>query len=185
MKHRSTALFALFVAVIMGALTLLGGQQAKPPASAAAAPATNPAFEKIKSLAGEWEGKASKGPGGTASFRVVSAGSAVLGSMSEPSGAEMITVFHLDGDRLMATHYCGAKNQPRFVAEPSSDPNKIVFKFKDITNLASPQAGYMQGVTFTFADPDHHTEIWSWTEGGKQGSETFQFTRRKYHTKGR
>ncbi len=25
----------------------------------------------------------------------------------------MITMFHMDGDRLLMTHYCGAGNQPR------------------------------------------------------------------------
>ena len=37
--------------------------------------------------------------------------------MSEIKGKEdMISMFNLDGDRVVLTHYCAAGNQPRMVA---------------------------------------------------------------------
>ncbi len=139
----------------------------------------NPEFEKIKTLLGDWESKTPDGKVHPVTFRLVSAGSAVLVTMGDETGGDMITVIHPDGAALMATHYCSAKNQPRFVAVPSADPNKVVFKFKDVTNLSSPKAGHMTGATFTNVDSNHHTETWVWTEGGKEQTETFQLTRRK------
>ena len=68
-----------------------------------------------------------------------------------------ITMFHLDGERLILTHYCDAGNQPRMAATISSDGKTIVFDFLEATNLLSSQAGHMQRVTFNFIDADHHT----------------------------
>ena len=53
------------------------------------------------------------------------------------AGSWVLTVFHLDGDRLILTHYCMAGNQPRMQAT-SYDAKKgeIRFQFLDATNLA-------------------------------------------------
>ena len=71
-------------------------------------------------------------------YRVTSNGSAL---MSEIKGKEdMISMFHLDGDRVLMTHYCGAGNQPRMVASASPDGKTFTFDFLDATNLATPDA---------------------------------------------
>jgi hypothetical protein len=166
-------------AVLSLTLLAVAGDNPKPADSKAPAVPANPAFEKIKALAGEWEGRMPDGKPFKARFRVVSNGSAVVIDQSEASEADMITVVHPDGASLMATHYCGAKNQPRYVAAPSTDPKVITFKFKDVTNLASSEAGYMAGVTFTFADADHHSEEWTWREGAKDQRYKLELTRTK------
>jgi hypothetical protein len=71
-----------------------------------------------------------------------------------------ITMFHLDGDRLLLTHYCDAGNQPRMTGTVSPDGKTITFNFVDATNLLSSQAGHMQRVVFNLIDSDHHTERW-------------------------
>jgi len=142
------------------------------------APAVNPAFEQIKTLAGEWEGTSSGRPVRT-SFHVVANGSAVL-NMLEPSGEpEMVSVFHLDGPALMVTHYCSAGNQPRMVARASYDPTLISFRFKDITNLSSPTAGHMRQVVLKVTDADHHRQEWTFRQDGKYHTAVFEFTRKK------
>lgn len=135
----------------------------------------NPAFEKMKTLSGEWLSTATKS---TTTFRLISGGSALLQSHLVGSEGEMVTVYHLDGANVMGTHYCLEKNQPRFVAVPSSDPNVIEFKFKDVTNLSSPEAAHITGVKFTFIDANHHTEEWSSRENGKEYVSRFDFTRK-------
>jgi hypothetical protein len=80
----------------------------------------------------------------------------------------------------MMTHYCSAQNQPRMVAEPVSGPvTSLHFKFLDVTNLASPDAGHMHDLVVTFVDPDHFTQAWTWSEKGKEGTETFHWSRVK------
>ena len=135
-------------------------------------------FDKLKTLAGSWQGKTSDGQPVDVSFRVTSGGSAL---MSEIMGKEdMVSMFHLDGDRLLLTHYCGAGNQPRMKATASLDGKMLTFDFLDATNLASPQAGHMQRVIFTFPDADHHTEEWFFVQEGKEaGHERFNLERKK------
>ncbi|MBE3100470.1 MAG: hypothetical protein IMZ44_25400 [Planctomycetes bacterium] len=142
------------------------------------AAATSPAFEQIKALAGEWEGKVQGSPAQT-SFRVVSAGSAVMNLLKPENEPEMVTMFHLDGSALMVTHYCSAGNQPRMVAASASNPKVITFTFKDVTNLASPTAGHMRGLVLTMVDADHHTQQWTFRQDGKDQAEVFEFTRKK------
>src|SRR5450432_3612122 len=109
--------------------------------AAFAASAAQQSFEELKALNGSWEGKEANGNVVQVDYRVTSGGSAL---MSEIKGKEdMISMFNLDGDRLLLTHYCAAGNQPRMVASASPDGKTITFDFLDATNLATHDAGRM------------------------------------------
>jgi hypothetical protein len=140
-------------------------------------PATE-TFQKLKSLAGEWEGQASEGGKvlpATTSFRLVSDNSVLLNDLAPGTPHEMVTMFHMDGNELLATHYCAAHNQPRFQLAPSSEPNVAAFEFKDATNLASPAAPHMVGVKFTFVDAAHHIEEWTFLAQSQTTTRKFDF----------
>jgi len=133
-------------------------------------------FDHLKTLNGHWEGKAN-GKDLKVDFRPTAGGSAI---MSEILGDEdMITMFHVDNDRVMATHYCSAGNQPRMVASASPDGKTITFNFVDGTNIASPKAGHMDHLVITIADADHHTEDWTFAKDGKELKEHFDLARAK------
>jgi hypothetical protein len=134
-------------------------------------------FDKLKSLAGTWEGKALNGQPALVSYRVTGNGSSLMSEIQ--SEDDMITMFHLDGNRLLLTHYCGAGNQPRMQATVSPDGKTFAFNFIDATNLASPQAGHMHRAMFTLVDADHHTEEWTWSKDGKENKELFSLQRKK------
>src|SRR5579863_8926676 len=130
--------------------------------------AAQKSFEQLKSLAGSWDGTVDGQPMHV-SLRVTSMGNALMHEMKGPGPDDPITMFNLDGDRLLLTHYCDAGNQPRMVATISPDGKTIVFSFLEATNLLSTQMGHMQRVTFTFIDPDHHAEKWEFAMAdGKQ-----------------
>ena len=143
--------------------------------------APNPAFEKMKTLQGDWVGTMMEGGKEyptTTRFKLVSDGSALMDYLAEGKPEEMVTVFHMDGSELMATHYCSAHNQPRFVAVPGGDTNRIVFKFKDGTNI-EPHHGHMQEVAFIFEAPDRHVEEWTYLDAnGKLSTGRFEFKRK-------
>ncbi len=126
-------------------------------------------FDALKGLAGEWQGKDTLGHQVEIIFRVTSGGSALLSELVEPSQKEdMITMFHVDGDRLLLTHYCSAGNQPRMKGVISPYGKTITFDFVDVTNLSSPKAGHMRGLMIHILSPDHHTEEWTFVENGKE-----------------
>jgi hypothetical protein len=91
---------------------------------------------------------------------------------------DMITMFNLDGDRLLLTHYCAAGNQPRMKASTSSDGKTVTFDFIDATNLKSSHDPHMYRVVFNFIDANHHTEEWHFQLPGKEMVETFDLQRK-------
>jgi len=146
----------------------------------AAQTGTNPGFEKMKTLGGEWGGKAADGKAVEVSYRLVSSGTALMETLRPAGESEMVTIYTADGDRVAVTHYCSANNQPHMQSGPiSSSPRKLDFSFVSATNLASPAAGHMHHLTVSFQDGDHFTQDWTWKEKDKAGVETFHFTRKK------
>jgi len=164
---------------VLGAVAVFAGlglaQQPNPPAQ------SSPAFDKLKSLAGEWEGKANEGGQEiptTTSFRLVSDSSVLMNVLGPGTPHEMVTMFHMDGSDLLATHYCAAHNQPRFRFVSTPEPDVVAFEFKDATNLSSPTAPHMVGVKFTFIDPNHHFEDWTFLANGQASTRRFDFHRK-------
>jgi hypothetical protein len=141
----------------------------------------NPSFDKMKTLAGDWEGDVKEGGESMTTrvvVRVVSDGSAILHELDPGGPYNMITMIHTDGAALLATHYCGSHNQPRMKLKPSSEANSLLFDFMDGTNI-TPGTGYMQSVKFVFVDADHHYEDWSYNDNGKVSTSRFAFHRKK------
>jgi hypothetical protein len=157
----------------------LGTAQEKKPGQ----PTMKAAFDQIKKLAGDWtmldkEGK--PGDAVTDSFRVTAAGSAVIETQFPGSGHEMVTVYHLDGDDLVMTHYCALGNQPRLKAERGPDLKTIMFKFAGCTNLRSDKDVHMHDMTCTVVDPNHVRMTWTACKDGKTDhSTTFDLVRKK------
>jgi hypothetical protein len=177
MNSRHTAFFVLLACLTLATIAIAKDQPK--PASVASSNNASAQFDKLKELAGEWISRSPEDPMSVTryTYKVVSNGSALMLTTEVPNEGPMVTMFYLDGARLMATHFCGEKNQPRYVAGNSTDPKTIVFKFKDATNLDAARDGYMSGVTFQFGDSDHHTQRWTFNEKGKTRTDRFDLER--------
>lgn len=165
----------LLTTLVLGSVALLFAVEEKSKVT------SSPAYDKMKTLVGSWEGTVNEGGKQLttkARFQLISAGSAIAGWLDEGGPQEMVTMFHMDGKDLMATHYCAAHNQPRMVLVTGGDPNRLVFKFKDGTNI-QPDVGHMQQVAFIFDGPDRHSEEWIYIEKGKEGTSRFDFKRKQ------
>jgi hypothetical protein len=93
-------------------------------------------------------------------------------------GPEMITMFTVDGDHLIATHYCSARNQPQMATSPITDAQKpLEFSLVRVTGLQSPDDFHNTGLTVIQEDNDHLTQEWSYQHKGKTGKNIFRFTR--------
>ncbi len=136
-------------------------------------------FDTLKALQGTWEGKNAQGQPLMVTFRETSGGSALLSEIHGMGPENMVSMIHMDGDRLLMTHYCGAGNQPRMKATLAPDGKSVAFDFMDATNLASPEAGHMRHVVFSMPDADHHTEEWTFLDHGKEMKELFTLQRSK------
>ena len=165
MKRASLAAIAIVVWVSLAA----SAQVPRPAAKA---------FDQIKSLAGEWIGKLSDGGETRVAYRVASAGSAVIETIGDDATG-MVSVYTLDGDRILMTHYCSVGNQPRMAAKVTPDTKTLVFEFLDISNLSSPDAMHIHGLTMTIVGPDQVTNVWTHRMGGKDGDLKFELARKK------
>ena len=150
--------------------------------SGADAGANNPmdaqaAFARLKTLAGEWEADTAMGKA-RLSYELIAGGTAVVERESGDKIPAMLTVYHLDGGRLLLTHYCMAGNQPRMQAR-SFNPatGELQFRCLDGTNLTAG-AGHMRNATFRMMDHDHLLTEWEFYENGQQKfAETARYTR--------
>ncbi|MGA9641742.1 MAG: hypothetical protein WBQ72_10120 [Terriglobales bacterium] len=165
MKHVRTLVTVCAVLVVFSATFALAESDAQK------------SFHQLAAMEGKWVGKNSQGQPIEVTFRMTAGGSALMSEIHGHGPENMITMFHLDGDRLIMTHYCGAGNQPRMKVV-SSDPKSISFEFFDGTNIG-PGDGHMQHVTFTQPDANHHTEEWVFLDHGKEMKELFTLERAK------
>jgi hypothetical protein len=134
-------------------------------------------FRQLAGLEGNWSGKGSEGQPINVSFRMTAGGSALMSEIHGEGHENMITMFHMDGDRLLMTHYCGAGNQPRMKVI-SADAKSVSFEFVDGTNI-KPGDGHMQRATFTQLDATHHSEEWVFLDHGTEHKEVFTLERAK------
>jgi hypothetical protein len=157
-------------AFALGFLVCVGLRAQTPPSAA-----PNPAFEQLKTLAGTWEGKA----GTKVTYEVVSNGSVVMERLQPAKEPEMVTMYSLDGKRLVVTHYCSMGNQPTMQTEPlTAATGKYDFHFVRVTGTKSSDEGHMTALTMNILDKDHLSQTWTFEEHGKPGSETFTYTRK-------
>lgn len=145
MKSLSVITCAFALSVSMMALSPSTAQTPaghKPDAQEASAQL---AFDRLKTLAGHWKGRA-MGPGldaaVTVTLRVTSGGAAVMhemvpeGRSEDPTNGDddPITMLYLDSGRLTLTHYCDSgKNRPRMVGSLSADGKTLQFTLLDIS----------------------------------------------------
>jgi hypothetical protein len=171
-------LIAVFVVacVYFPALVFAGygssGDKDKPSNAAAA-------FEKLKSLAGTWDTTAPEGGPATITYTVVSNGTTVMETISHKTEPDMITMYTVDGDHIVLTHYCGLGNQPHMRASvPAGDIKELKFSFVDGGNMKKSDM-HMHALDMKFIDGTHVQETWSLYDKGKlQNDHAFSLTKK-------
>ena len=136
------------------------------------------AFERLISLVGEWEGTNSAGQV-QATYTLVSGGTALMERLKSANEPEMITLYSLDGDHLLVTHYCSMGNQPQMKTATITElASPLAFKIVQVTGMKSPDEAHMVGLILTMPDKDHFTQQWTYKDKGKEQANVFKFTRK-------
>jgi hypothetical protein len=172
MKRFITA--SLLILMVFASIALAGyAGSDKSPSNASVA------FDKLKSLAGTWDTTAPEGGPATITYAVVSNGTAVMETISHKVEPDMITMYTLDGDHIIMTHYCGIGNQPRMRASvPAGEIKELKFSFIDGTNMKKTDM-HMHALDMKFIDATHVEETWSLFNKGKlQNDHAFSLTRK-------
>lgn len=122
------------------------------------------AFDLMKTLTGSWQGSVTTDnpafstdkPIGL-SVRIASHGNALVHELD--TGTPEATVFYVENDGLTLIHYCDFGNRPQMVAQRLVDAKTLVFDLVAVSG--SKEAGYVSHGVFTFIDPNHHLEDWT------------------------
>jgi len=140
--------------------------------------ATKKAYDRLAKLAGTWEGKG-KTMDLKVVYRLTGAGSALMETQFPDSSYEMVTMYHLDGDNLVLTHYCASGNQPMMKFVPGKDPNVLQFNFYKGSNM-KPSDSHMHSVKIRFISDDEIQSDWtSYNAGKPSGTAVFHLKRVK------
>lgn len=161
-KRSGSRIPTLLPALVICLLTLIaqGTALAQNPTPKPTTPApqsdAQKAFEKMKTLAGSWHGTI-MGISIDITMRVASSGTAILHEANTDSGGppkHEITMFYVEGDRLLATHYCDGGNRARLEGKMSPDGKTSEFSFLDVTG--STRGGLVKRMVFTMIDANKH-----------------------------
>ena len=136
------------------------------------------AFARLSSLVGKWTGEQAGTPFAV-TYSLTADGSALMEEFRPQGGAVMVTMFSADGDHLVATHYCSAKNQPQMASAAIADPaaKSLAFSLVRVTGLRTADDWHNTGLTLTIEDADHLTQEWTYAFRGETGTNTFHLTR--------
>jgi reactive intermediate/imine deaminase len=135
------------------------------------------AWERLKALAGDWEGRHTDGTTTRVSYRLVSDGTALMETADAPDSSQMVTVYHPDGDGVLMTHYCSMGNQPRMRARGLVE-GRLDFAFVDAANLKSPEDRVMSRLVLGFPASDRLVQEWTSRAAGRQDVGRFELRRK-------
>ena len=152
-------LFPLALAILLS-LAAAVGVVAEDHASASKAAQ---AFEQLKNLEGHWQGSNGNGGKVEVHYQLTGNGTALLERFSMTEHPEMTTVYHLDGDSILLTHYC-IGNQPRMRASSFDAEGEIRFDFVDVSGDTSQ--GHMHHALVRYDGGDRMSSDWTFRQGG-------------------
>ena len=122
------------------------------PASAAD-PATL-AFDRLKPLVGSWRNADAPASRLRIDFSLTAGGTVLVEQWLRDGQPHSLTLYHRDGERLIATHYCPQGNQPRLALLGRADDEPIRFAFLDATDLSSDREPHLVALGFELSGAD-------------------------------
>ena len=134
-------------------------------------------FESLRQLVGEWKGTTPKGRVFDVSYKLIAGNTALVETWTMASGRQTMTVYHLDKDRLLATHYCATGNQPRLQLKAPASPTSFVFDFESATNLPDPAVSHQTRFDIQLTGPDSFSRTETYLENGVPDVEPATYTR--------
>src|SRR5687767_11220580 len=153
MSYRRILLCALVVAAF--------GAGAGAQAPATKSPAAQ-GLDKLKALQGDWidvEGAFGTKGAVAVTYRVTGGGHTVVETFPINTPFEMTTVYHVDGNDLVLTHYCADNTQPRMRSKGLTG-SVLAFDYDGGTNIDVSKTNHMHTARLEFVAPDEIRGTW-------------------------
>lgn len=135
------------------------------------------AFDKMKTLFGEWRAPLPQNEVMIDIFRPIAFGTAILHEEWKNGEQLTATVFYVVDEELRADHFCDMGNQLHYVAKLSDDTTLLDWQLRDATNLHT-HPRHFHSTVWRYVDATHHIQDWVLMTPGK-GSKPIrmEFTR--------
>lgn len=114
-------------------------------------PSPQAVFEQLKTLEGQWRSASGKT---MADYRVIANASTIVETWTMSPTRQSMTVYTMDADRIIATHYCPQGNAPRLALAGTSADGAHHFEFVDGANLQDPQGSHEHAFWIRLESPD-------------------------------
>ncbi len=155
----------LLVFAVFAALTGVASSKSTTPP---AVPAVSD-FERIKQLAGIWQGTAQTGKekkqDATVVYQVTAGGNAVTETLFAGTPHEMISVYYDQGGKLTMTHYCMLPNRPVMEVKKST-AKQMDFEASSASGVTMSDH-HMHALSLTWKGADKVTQKWTSLKDGK------------------
>ncbi len=139
-------------------------------------------FDRLKALEGEWidaDGIFGEKGKVAVTYRVSSAGNTVIETFPVGTTEEMVTIYHLDGNSLVLTHYCSSNTQPRMMSK-GMQGNVLTFDFAGGANIDPAKTSHMHSARLEFVSAGEIKGTWeNWSGGKADHAATFRVVRKK------
>jgi hypothetical protein len=139
-------------------------------------PAAAESFERLKTLVGEWAGRTPQGRDIGVSYRLTADETALVETWDLGPGHQSMTIYHMDGSELLASHFCPLGNQPRLALKRASG-DRLDFEFRDGSNLNRARDAHQQSFWIEFHGPDAIVRGETYREGEKEETEAVRYQR--------
>jgi hypothetical protein len=134
-------------------------------------------FKQLQTLVGEWEGKTEAGRVLKVSYRLTANNTVLVETWTLGPQRESLTLYHMDNDSLLATHYCPVGNQPRLRLKEGGSASVFAFEFVSATNLPKPEAAHQHRFEMELLQPNSFARSETYLENGKGEPERIVYTR--------
>jgi hypothetical protein len=160
---------------LLTALAMVVAVSGAAPGETAQQPAGEPAFEQLKTLVGEWRGQRPDGRQIGVTYRLSANGTVLVETWDLGPARESITIYHLNGSQLLATHFCPQGNQPRLKMWRAAG-NRFDFTFHDATGVR-PGQGVQHEFWIEIGADGAITRSETYVQGDQTESETITYKR--------
>jgi hypothetical protein len=133
-------------------------------------------FVQLKELVGTWEGKKPNGSIVKVTYKLTAVESVLVETWTMSPTRESMTLYHMDDQALIATHYCPLGNQPTLQLKLVTG-SLFKFEFRSATNLPDSKAAHEHLFEIEMLDNDKYRRKETYLENGDAGVEDMVFTR--------
>ncbi len=170
-------MFAISCLMMKAKIVLLAGFLALTTVDGAEQINAHAVFVQLQTLVGDWEGKTEAGRVLKISYRLTANNTVLVETWTLGPQRESLTLYHMDNESLLATHYCPIGNQPRLRLKEGGSASSFVFEFVSATNLAKPETAHQHRFELEILQPNSVARSETYLENGVPGTERVVYSR--------